>query len=164
LFQFHQIIEGRTTMKRTLLVAGVLIAACSLTLGQKTISTTDRSRDEDALKQLVQELTEAVAHGDTDKLNQLQTDEFKGQGEGLSLSKRVLHDALRSGDAKVSSWTVDNLHVTVRGNSATVTGGCKLTGATYRGRDYSGGYHWTGRFVKQKDGSWRAVSLAVSKG
>jgi len=151
-------------MKRTLLVVGVLIAAASQVLGQRTtIPNRKINKDEEALKQVVQELTEAIAQGDLEKLDRLQADEFKGEGAGLSLSKKVLHDAIRSGDAKVSSWTVDNLEVTVRGSSAVVTGRCKLTGATYRGRDYSGSYHWTGRFVKQKDGSWRAVSLAASK-
>ena len=149
-------------MKRTLLVVGMLIAVCSLAFGQKPMPT-DRNKDQEALKRIVQELTEAVAHGDTDKLNQLQADNFQGTGGGLSLSKAVLHNALRSGDAKVSSWTVDNLQVAVRGNSATVTGRCQLTGATYKGKDYSGNYNWTGRFVRQKDGSWRAVSLAANK-
>ena len=147
-------------MKRTLLVAGMVIAAASLAFGQKT-TPTDRSKDEAALKQLVQDLAEAVAQGDTEKLNRLQTDDFKGTGDGLSLSKSVLHSALRSGDAKVSSWTVEGLKVTVRGNSATVTGLCHLTGATYKGKDYSGDYRWTGRFVKQTGGSWVAEFLSA---
>ena len=151
-------------MMRTLLVAAMVIAAASLVLGQKTTTPNRKiNKDQEALKQVVQELTEAIAQGDLPKLDRLQADEFKGEGAGLSLPKKVLHDAIRSGDAKVSSWTVDNLEVTVRGSSAVVTGRCKLTGATYRGRDYSGSYRWTGRFVKQKDGSWRAVSLAASK-
>ena len=146
-------------MKRILFVATCMIALASLTFGQKT----DLAKEEASLKQLVQELTEAVAQGDTDRLARLQADEFKGTGGGLNLSKQVLHNALRSGDAKVSSWTVEDLNVTVRGNAATVTGRCHLTGASYKGKDYSGDYHWTGRFVKQKDGSWRAVSLAASR-
>ena len=136
-----------------------MIALASLTFGQKT----ELAKEEASLKQLVQELTEAVAQGDTDKLDRLQADEFKGTGGGLNLSKQVLHDALHNGDAKVSSWTVEDLNVTVRGNAATVTGRCHLTGASYKGKDYSGDYHWTGRFVKQKDGNWRAVSLAASR-
>jgi len=145
-------------MKRTLLVAAIVIASASLALDQKSMS-----KDQEAVRQVVQELTEAVVQGDIEKLDRLQADEFKGEGGGLNLSKKVLHNALRSGDAKVSSWTVDNLQVTVRGSSAVATGRCKLTGASYRGKDYSGSYRWTGRFVKQKDGGWRAVSLATTK-
>ena len=145
-------------MKRTLLVAAMIIALASLALGQKTMS-----KDQEAVRQVVQELTEAVAQGNIEKLDRLQADEFKGEGAGVSLSKKMLRDALRSGDAKVSSWTFDNLQVTVRGSSAVATGRCKLTGASYRGKDYSGSYRWTGRFVRQKDGGWRAVSLATSR-
>ena len=86
-------------MKRILFVATCMIALASLTFGQKT----DLAKEEASLKQLVQELTEAVAQGDTDKLARLQADEFKGTGGGLNLSKQALHNALRSGDAKVSS-------------------------------------------------------------
>jgi len=48
--------------------------------------------------------------------------------------------------------------VEVRGNSAVVTGKSTLTNAVFMGDDYSGEYEWTDRFVKQRDGTWRAVS------
>jgi len=58
----------------------------------------------------------------------------------------------------VAAWTIDDLKVSIRGNSASVTGRSKLSNAIFMGKDYSGEYEWTDRFVKQRDGSWRAVS------
>ena len=114
--------------------------------------------DEAALTQLVREWADAVVHGDIRKLEQIEGENFRGASEGKSFSKRLLHESLRSGAMKVAGWTIDDVKVSVRGNAATVTGRSKLTKATYMGKDFSGEYEWTDHFVKQKDGSWRAVS------
>ena len=59
---------------------------------------------------------------------------------------------------KVAAWTMEDVKVSVKGNSAVVTGKSTLTTATYMGQDFSGEYEWTDRFVRQRDGGWRAVS------
>ena len=53
---------------------------------------------------------------------------------------------------------MDEVRVRTRGNEAMVTGRSTLSNATYKGRDFSGNYEWVDQFVKEKDGSWRAVS------
>jgi ketosteroid isomerase-like protein len=114
--------------------------------------------DEEVLKQLVREWADAAVHADLQKLDRIEADNFGGSTEGKSFNKRLLREALRSGLMKVASWTVEDVKAQVRGNSAVVTGKSTLTNAVYMGQDFSGDYEWTDRFVKQKDGSWRAVS------
>ena len=149
-------------MKRTLLVAAMVIAAASLGLGQKN------SSDEDALKQLVREWADAVVHfspSNPSKLERFTDDNFRGSAEGLSFNRKMLTDALRSGQMKVASWNCsnDDMKVSVRGNAASVTGRCTLSNAVYMGKDFSGGWDFTDRFVKQRDGSWRAVSSQAKR-
>jgi ketosteroid isomerase-like protein len=114
--------------------------------------------DEERLKELVREWADAAVHGDVQKLDRIQADNFSGNTDGRNFNKRLLREALRSGAMKVASWTIEDVKVTIRGNSAAVTGKSTLTNAVFMGDDYSGEYEWTDRFVKQKDGTWRAVS------
>lgn len=106
----------------------------------------------------MREWADAVVRGDIRKLEQIEGENFRGASEGKSFDKKLLHTSLRSGAMKVAGWTIDDVKVSIRGNAATVTGHSKLTNATYMGNDFSGEYEWTDHFVKQKDGSWRAVS------
>jgi ketosteroid isomerase-like protein len=114
--------------------------------------------DEERLRELVKEWADAAVHGDVQKLDRIQADNFSGNADGRNFNKRLLREALRSGAMKVASWTIEDVKVNIRGNSAVVTGKSTLTNAVFMGDDYSGEYEWTDRFVKQRDGTWRAVS------
>ena len=148
---------------RTLLVAVMVIAAASLGLGQKPINNRTMTNDEDTLKQFVREWADAVVHfspNSSSKLDKFTDDNFRGSGEGLSFNRKMLVEALKSGQLKVASWNCgsDDMKASVRGSSAEVTGRCTLSNAVYMGKDFSGRWDFTDHFVKQKDGSWRAVS------
>jgi ketosteroid isomerase-like protein len=155
-------------MYTRLLLAAALLATAGTTFAawQKRPVRPDVERppaqrqqsDEEALKQLVREWADAAVHGDVQKLDQIQADNFSGSSEGRNFSKRELRAALRSGLMKVASWTIENVKVEVKGNSAVVTGKSTLTNAVFMGDDYSGEYEWTDRFVKQPNGEWRAVT------
>ena len=152
-------------MRRTLLVVFIVTASALLGLGQKDTANRTMTNDEDALKQLVREWADAVVHGDLQKLEKFADDNFRGNAEGISFSKQLLREAIRSGQMKVASWDCsnDDMKVSVRGNAATVTGRCTLSNAVYMGKDFSGGWDFTDRFVKQKDGGWRAVSSQAKR-
>jgi len=90
-------------------------------------------------------------------LEKFMDDNFRGNAEGISFNKKMLLEALKSGQMKVGAWTIDDAKVSVRGNSASVTGRSTLSNATYMGKDFGGNWVWTDRFVKQ-NGSWRSVS------
>jgi len=145
-------------MKRTFLVIGMLIAIASNGFGLGRIRF--QKNDEAVLKQLIKEWADAVVHADQQKLDRFADDNFSGSAEGISFNKKMLAAAIRSGNMKVAAWDCnkDDMRVNVRGNAALVTGGCTLSNATYMGKDFSGGWAFTDRFVKQRDGSWRAVS------
>ncbi len=147
-------------MKRIPLIGFVLIAAVCFVFGQKDRNQMTTRADEDSLRQLVHEWADAAVHADLAKLEKFAHENFRGNAEGISFNKKMLHDAIKSGQMKVARWDCNNddMKVNVRGNSASVTGRCTLSNATYMGKDFSGGWDFTDRFVKEKDGSWRAVS------
>jgi ketosteroid isomerase-like protein len=118
----------------------------------------ERPNDEEKLKELVREWADAVVHNDFRKLERIQANEFKGASEGRNFDKQTLRQALASGVMKVAGWTIEDVNVKLTGNTAVVTGKSTLTNAVFMGDDFSGEYEWSDRFVKQRDGSWRAVS------
>ena len=139
-------------MKRIPLMGFVLIAAVCFVFGQKDRSQMTTRADEDSLKQMVHEWADAAVHADLAKLEKFAHENFRGSAEGISFNKKMLHDAIKSGQMKVARWDCNNdeLKVSVRGNSASVTGRCTLSNATYMGKDFSGSWHFTDRFVKEK--------------
>jgi ketosteroid isomerase-like protein len=156
-------------MKRTLLVAAITIAALTIALRSSAIAVQKpiqnrpvqnipTSNDEEALKKLVHEWAMCTVQGNAQDLEKIMAENFRGNAENISFDKKMLLEALRSGQMKVADWTIEDVKVSVRGNSASATGRSTLTNARYMGNDFSGKWVWTDRFVKQRDGSWRAVS------
>ena len=146
-------------MKRTLLVTAMTIAALTIALGGGAAGQNrPTSNDDDALKNLVHDWAMCTVQGDSPNLEKLMADNFRGNAEGISFDKKMLLAALKSGQMKVRDWTIEDVRVSIKGNSASVTGRSSLTRATYMGKDFSGNWVWTDRFVKQRDGSWRSVS------
>jgi ketosteroid isomerase-like protein len=157
------------SMKRTLLVAPIMTAALTIALGSSAIAVQKpiqnrpvqnipTSNDEEALKKLVHEWAMCTVQGNAQDLEKIMAENFRGNAENISFDKKMLLEALRSGQMKVADWTIEDVKVSVKGNSASATGRSTLTNAKYMGNDFSGKWVWTDRFVKQRDGSWRAVS------
>ncbi|MCA1635121.1 MAG: nuclear transport factor 2 family protein [Acidobacteria bacterium] len=154
-------ITKRSICMRRIILAAFLIAAVStLAMGQRGMGRhrVRQADDKEELGRLVREWADAVVRGDLQTLDRIEADNFKGSFVGKKFDKRMLREALRSGVMKVAGWTIADVKVIVSGNSAVVTGRSNLTGPVYMGQDFSGEYEWTDRFVRQKDGSWRAVS------
>lgn len=147
-------------MKRNLLVVAMTIAALTIALGGSAASVQNRptSNDEEALNKLVHDWAMCTVQGDSANLEKFMDDNFRGNSEGISFNKQMLLAALKSGQMKVTDWTIEDLKVGIKGNSASATGRSTLSNATYMGKDFSGVWDFTDRFVKQRDGSWRAVS------
>ncbi|MDT4897009.1 MAG: hypothetical protein QOH25_2086 [Acidobacteriota bacterium] len=144
-------------MKRPLVV--VLVTTVLLIFSQMIVSAGYfQNNDEAALKELVREWANAVVHGDLNKLDRIQTDNFNGNAHGMGFNKRMLRAALQSRELVVAAWSIDDVRVKITGNTAVVTGRSTLTNAKYKGMDFSGDWEWSDRFVKQKDGGWRAVN------
>jgi hypothetical protein len=147
-------------MKRNLLVLATAIAGLTIMLSSIEANAQPRvaNNDEEALTKLIHEWAMCTVQGNTKDLERIMADTFRGSAEGISFNKRTLFEALKSGQMKVGDWTIDDVKVTVKGNAASVTGRSKLSNATYMGKDFRGEWIWTDHFVKQRDGSWRAVA------
>ncbi|MCA1817230.1 MAG: nuclear transport factor 2 family protein [Acidobacteria bacterium] len=144
-------------MKRTLFA--VVMSAALLALSQTASSAVYYQNDEEAaLKELAREWADAVVHRDFAKLDKIQAEDFKGNAQGMGFNKRMLREALQSGQLAVAAWTMDDIKVKITGNTAVVSGRSTLTNAKYKGSDFSGEWEWTDRFVKEKNGAWRAVN------
>jgi hypothetical protein len=151
-------------MKRNLLVAMMAITALTVVLGRSAANAQNRpyrplgTNDEEALKKLVHEWAMSTVQGNLQDLEKIMVDNFSGDADGIRFNKKMLLEAIRSGQMKVGDWTIDEVRVSIRGNSASATGRSTLTKATYMNKDFSGNWLWTDRFVKQREGNWRAVS------
>ena len=151
---------------KPVLAAALLVVAVTAVAAWQTRPRPDVRRpsvqrqqnDEEALKQLVRQWADAAVHADVQTLDRIQADNFSGSSEGRNFGKQTLRAALRSGAMKVASWTIEDVKVSIKGNSAVVTGKSTLTNAVFMGDDYSGEYEWTNRFVRQPNGQWRAVN------
>jgi ketosteroid isomerase-like protein len=157
-------------MKRTLVA--VLMTTAFVAFSQTVMSAgyyqgnnqrnidrnTQRNDDEATLKELVRDWANAVVQRDFSRMDRIQAAEFKGSAQGISFNPRMLKAALQSQELSISGWTVEDVKVRITGNTAVVTGRSMLTNAKYKGMDFSGAWDWSDRFIKQKDGSWRAVS------
>ncbi len=150
-------------MKQILLVIVILIAASSVSLGQCGAGSGKPKDDRAALKELIKEWADAAVHADLQKLDKVAVAGFRGSAEGISFDKKMLLSAIRSGQMKVASWDCDDVTVEAKGNTAIVVGRCTLTNATYMSKDFSGRWQFTDRFVKEKDGTWRAVSVQAKR-
>lgn len=147
-------------MKRNLLFVAMAVAALTIALGSTAVSAQPRTtnNDEETLKKLIHEWAMCTVQGNTQDLEKIMADTFRGSAEGISFNKHTLFEALKSGQMKVGDWTIEDVKLSIKGNSASATGRSTLTNATYMGKDFSGNWAWTDRFVKQRDGSWRAVA------
>jgi len=147
-------------MKRNQLVLATAIAGLTIVLGSIEANAQPRAanNDQEALTKLIHEWAMCTVQVNTRDLEKIMADTFRGSAEGMTFNKQTLFEALKSGQMKVGDWTIDDVKATVKGNSASVTGRSKLSNATYKGKDFSGEWMWTDHFVKQRDGSWRAVS------
>ena len=145
-------------MKRMITIAVIMLAASFLAFGQSNQKSKGKNNVEETLKQIEMDWANAVKNKDTATLDRILADDWVGiMPDGKGYAKAVVIANVKSGKATLSSITLDQMTVRVYGNTAVVTGNYVET-STYEGKDTSGRYAWTDVFVKQKDGSWKAVA------
>jgi len=165
-------------MKRFLVIAALVCAAASVTLGQQPTQTPDKPATpekpatqtnpvgekvasaasvEQALMQLEQEMTDALIKGDMAAFGgHLAENVTLTDPGGMVNTKAQFEAQVKSGDLKIASSKIEDMKVQVHGDAAVVT--YKTTDkGTYKGRDISGEYRWTDVFIKQ-GGKWQIVA------
>ena len=145
-------------MRRTLLIAVVILAAMSIALGQRQSAKRDQTRKfEQTIRRLDDERIQAQVHADAATLDRIYADDFIGVGPSgtVRTKPQVLAD-FTSGDLKFQSITTEEVQVRVYGNTAVETGRSTMTGQD-KGKDVPRDTRFTRVWVKQQ-GRWRLVA------
>ncbi len=98
-------------MKRTILIAVMLLAASSFSFGQ--------AKDEQAIRQTLNELMTALNKNDVDAAGRIYADDYViGLADGRSTTKAQRLAAIKSGELRYQALVFDNLKVRQYGNTA----------------------------------------------
>ena len=144
-------------MKHILMVA-MLVAASSFVFSQPTRSgANQKGNDEQAVRQMINELATAVGSNDVAALDRIYADSFTFVSDtGVLTTKAQRFAAMRSGELKYESVSFDEVNVRLYGNTAVATFRATSKGQA-GGQDFSGQFRVTGTFVKV-GGRWQEVA------
>ena len=148
-------------MKNTL---RTLLVSVSLVMSASTVSAMDSGSQGvvQAITQLENQWANAILKADVAAQDKIEAPDYTISSFDGSIASRAENDAdLTSGVYKCASFTIDEMKVSVYGDSAIVHGS-ESEKSTYKGADTSGQYRFTDVFVKQGD-AWVAVTTHVSK-
>ena len=126
----------------------------------KSASATD-STDVAAIRQLGQDMGNAMVAGDIDKLNQIYADDFATISSGKIISKKDLLRNFESFHDKLESFEVGPMDVQVFGNVAVVHGSVTEK-RTRDGKDTSGEFVWMD-LLERRAGKWVVVRSAGTR-
>ncbi len=149
-------------MKRILVVA-MLVAASSFVFSQPTRSSANqKGNDEQAVRQLFNELSAALGRNDTAALDRIYADDYTLVNEsGVLTTKAPRLAAIRSGELKYESVSFDDVNVRMYGNTAVATYRVTSKGQS-KGQDIGGQFRATSTYVKMK-GRWQLVAAQVTR-
>ena len=149
-------------MKRILVVA-MLVAASSFVFSQTTRSSANqKGNDEQAVRQLLNELSAAVGRNDIAALDRIYADDYMLVYEsGVQTTKAQRLAAMKSGELKYESLSFDEVNVRMYGNTAVATYRVTSKGQS-KGQDIGGQFRATSTFVKIK-GRWQLVAAQVTR-
>jgi uncharacterized protein (TIGR02246 family) len=155
-------------MKRILVIVVIVIAASSLALGQQPDKPADKSKPmgekvaatssvDQAIQQRLNELNTALSSNDTAALDRIYADDYTLVNfSGVVTTKAQRLAAIKSGELKYESVSVDEVNIRSYGDTAVVTDRATLK-LKDKGQDVSGQYRVTLTFVKIK-GAWQLVA------
>jgi uncharacterized protein (TIGR02246 family) len=149
---------NKAQMRRTLVTAALALTGTSIALGQMQSASRDqRSRVEQAIRQVDNERIQAQVGADAIALDRIYADDFIGVGpSGTVRTKPQVISDFTSGDLKFKSITTDQVQVRVYENTAVETGLSTMVGQD-KGKIVPRDTRFTRVWVKQK-GRWRLVA------
>ena len=145
-------------MRRTLVIAFLVLAAASTALGRNHSARRDQSKSvEQSIKQLDHERIQAQIGADAVALDRIYADDFIGIGpSGTVRTKAQVISDFTSRDLKFQSITTDDVLVRVYGQTAVETGRSIMSGQD-KGKTVPRDNRFTRVWVKQR-GRWRLVA------
>jgi uncharacterized protein (TIGR02246 family) len=149
---------NKAQMRRTLVLAALVLTGTPLALGQKQNESRDqRSSVQRAIRQLDNERIQAQIGADAIALDRIYADDFIGVGpSGTVRTKSQVITDFTSGDLRFKSLTTDEVQVRVYGKTAVETGLSTMVGQD-KGKIVPQDTRFTRVWVKQK-GRWRLVA------
>lgn len=145
-------------MKRILLSVAMLIALPALVLCQTNRNDTKpKGGDEQAVRQMLGELSAALGRNDGAGLDRIYADSYTFVGDtGVMTTKAQRLAAFKSGELKYESISFDDVNVRMYGNTAVAT--FRVTSKVKtNGKDAGGQFMTTATFVKM-NGRWQEVA------
>lgn len=149
-------------MKRILIVV-ILVVAASLFLSQTTRSSANqKGNDEQAVRQLLNELYAALGHNDDAVLDRIYADDYTLVNESGDLTTKAPRlAAIKSGELKFESVSFEDAKIRLYGNTAVATYRT-MSKAQFKGQDIGGQFRVTVTLVKIK-GRWQVVAAQVTR-
>ena len=145
-------------MRRTLVIAALVLTAVPIALGQQQSARREQRRSvEQAIRQLDNERIQAQIHADAAALDRIYADDFIGVGpSGTVRTKPQVISDFTSGHLKFQSITTDDVQVRIYGDTAVETGISTMIGQD-KGKAVPRDNRFTRVWVKQQ-GRWRLVA------
>jgi uncharacterized protein (TIGR02246 family) len=145
-------------MKKTFVIAVLVLTAASIALGQKQRARRPSRRSADqVIRQVDHERIQAQIGADAAALDRIYADDFIGIGpSGTVRTKAQVIADFTSGDLKFQSIITDDVQVRVYGNTAVETGRSTMIGQD-KGKAVPRDNRFTRVWIKQQ-GRWRLVS------
>jgi ketosteroid isomerase-like protein len=137
----------------------LLLAMAVLASGQAEKNTAVRGTNAttEALINLENHWVDALVKADTATLNSIFVDTYVDTDEHSHRSdKQDVLSVLKSGELKIASIKLSDLHVYVYGDAAVVTGSA-LQAGNFKGQPLTAAIIFTDTFIRQ-NGKWRAVA------
>jgi ketosteroid isomerase-like protein len=148
-------------MKRLLIVA-MVVAASSFVFSQPTHSSANqKGNDEQAVRQLLDELYAALGRNDVAALDQVYADDYTFVNEsGILTTKAPRLAAIKSGELKYESVSFEDAKIRLYGNTAVATYRVNLK-AQFKEQEITGPIQVTVTLVKIK-GRWQVVAAQAT--
>ena len=144
-------------MKRTSIIATLVLSAVSITIAQQSARTRDAASTEQAVQQQDQERIRAQIAADTIALRRIYADDFLGIGPtGVVRNKTEVIADFTTHALTYQSITTTEVRVRVYGNTAVETGRSTMVGND-KGKDVPRENRFTRVWV-MTDGRWQLVA------
>src|ERR1700722_12675684 len=145
-------------MKRLIISIVFAFVGVGVSAAQPPTASQDPA-DIAAIKQVAQDMGDAMVHVDIDRLNQIYADDFVTVGRsGKVITKADLLTNFKSFHEKLDSFENDPIDVQVFGNVA-VANGSVTEERVKDGKSASGEYIWVD-LLEKRDGRWQVVRSA----
>lgn len=149
-------------MKRIFLITAMLIAVSALVFGQKTNDKVNqKGNDEQALRQVIDELTTAVRSNDAAALDRIYADDFtQVTFRGVVQTKAQRLALVRAGDLKYETFTRDEVVIRMYDKTAVVISRITRKGLD-KGQAVNDRLRSTSTYVKM-NGRWQLVATQAA--